>query len=690
MASLAALVASLLVVIAVISALFAHRSRQELTRRRRELYISDMNVARQAWEENNVGRVVELLKRHVPDGSVPDLRGLEWYLLWNFCQRSLNTPTMQLSSDARRVAFSSDGNWLAVCSRNGKVRLRDTRTRCDLVRSFPIEGRRFHEFFVAFTPHDKSVAFPGNTVSTITILDLSSHQQRPITVGGEDPIIDIDFSPDGTVAAVAIADGSIAILDFQSGNIFKRWKAHERYTTSVVYSPDGSVLVSSGRDATVRLWDAVSTKEIKTFHSEDQVWSLAFSSDGSRLASAGWDKLIRIVEMATQEEIEVLTPGQGKLRAVAFSDDGRMLASAGRDNTVKLWNARTFSEIDTFKGHSSLVWSVAFQPTSKTLASGSMDNTVMLWNVETPNEQRVLPANYQVRDLAFTADSGTLATLEYLDDKVRLWDTEDGRRLAPISVDSPLLEFAVSACKTLAAGGQDGLITLCDLSQNECSITIESGLETVRALSFSPDGRLVAAASFDEVALWNADNGQLHQRFEDVGQALAFSPTGEMIATVSHDNRIVVKDVASGSLVENFPGHKDAVSSLAFSPTGDVLASGSLDMTAKVWKIGQPDPLAAFQVWARIWDLTFSGGKGNTLITVAGDGDVEFWDMGSHQHRFTLRMDGRSGMSVAVSPDERFLAAGSLNDDTLRLWRAATPEEVAACEPWQDIVNGKR
>ena len=82
------------------------RADQEAERRRRQLYISDMNVAQQAWEAANVARVLELLDRHRPKPDQEDLRGFEWYYLWRLCQRSLTTPTLEHGSGVQSVAFS--------------------------------------------------------------------------------------------------------------------------------------------------------------------------------------------------------------------------------------------------------------------------------------------------------------------------------------------------------------------------------------------------------------------------------------------------------------------------------------------------------------------------------------------------------------------------------------------------------
>src|SRR5262245_48605351 len=65
---------------------------------------------------------------------------------------------------------------------------------------------------------------------------------------------------------------------------------------SVVFSPDGKTLASSGRDATIKLWDVKTGKNLATLEGHDyEVWSVAFSPDGKTLASAGTkDKSVKL------------------------------------------------------------------------------------------------------------------------------------------------------------------------------------------------------------------------------------------------------------------------------------------------------------------------------------------------------------------------------------------------------------
>src|SRR5438552_2302972 len=74
-------------------------------------------------------------------------------------------------------------------------------------------------------------------------------------------------------------------------------------------------------------------------HSEI-VYAIAFSPDGKQVATGSFDKTVRLWEAATGKEIKSFggpTGHQNLVLSVAFSTDGKMLASGSQDNTARVW-----------------------------------------------------------------------------------------------------------------------------------------------------------------------------------------------------------------------------------------------------------------------------------------------------------------------------------------------------------------
>ncbi|MBD2205099.1 WD40 repeat domain-containing protein, partial [Calothrix sp. FACHB-168] len=153
---------------------------------------------------------------------------------------------------------------------------------------------------------------------------------------------------------------------------------------TVAFSPDGKLLATGEEDGRVRLWNAITGKELLTLIGHDSsVNSVAWSGDNLTLASGSRDNTVKLWDVQTGDCRLTLAGHDSSVNSVAWSGDNLTLASGSRDNTVKLWDVQTGDCRLTLAGHDSSVNSVAWSGDNLTLASGSHDNTVKLWDVQT-------------------------------------------------------------------------------------------------------------------------------------------------------------------------------------------------------------------------------------------------------------------------------------------------------------------
>ena len=131
-----------------------------------------------------------------------------------------------------------------------------------------------------------------------------------------------------------------------------------------------------------------------------------------------------------------------------------------------------------------------------------------------------------------------------------------------------------------------------------------SGTAASWGATFSPDGTLVAAASYDDkVRLWQSD-GTLVFEVEGNGRGLtrvAFSPDGQTIATGGLDAAVKLWNL-DGTRQNTLIGHDSFITSLAYSPDGRHLYSGGMDSQLIAWdleKIAELDPLEYACNWAQ-------------------------------------------------------------------------------------------
>ncbi|MBM4134019.1 MAG: WD40 repeat domain-containing protein [Nitrospira sp.] len=109
------------------------------------------------------------------------------------------------------------------------------------------------------------------------------------------------------------------------------------------------------------------------------IGALTFTPDGQMLISGSRDATIKVFQMPQMTEIRTLKGHGGWVRSLAVSPDGRVLASCGDDNQIKLWDVAAGRHFRTLKAHTGAVRGVTFSPDGQRLLSASWDRTVKLW-----------------------------------------------------------------------------------------------------------------------------------------------------------------------------------------------------------------------------------------------------------------------------------------------------------------------
>lgn len=291
----------------------------------------------------------------------------------------------------------------------------------------------------------------------------------------------LTISPDGKLLAAVMREnfsweGIVIIMHLPQGAILHRFTYRWPFL-SLSFSTDSKLLAAGTGDGKIKLWDITTGEEVRTLDTNVfmPVGALVFSPDGELLASSTCRR---------QEPIVSCEGGEGQ---------------------INLWKVATGALVRTISAHVGTVWALAFSHNGKVLASAGDDALVNLWEVDTG--RRMLSIKNGILKpffaVSFSPDGRLFATdyclrsagyLSCAQAEVKLWDTTTGALVRTLS----------------GLTGYNGEVT---------------------SISFSPDGKLLAAGLFHDIKLWETVTGREVRSFPArVVSSVAFTPDGRLLA----------------------------------------------------------------------------------------------------------------------------------------------------------------
>ncbi len=556
-------------------------------------------------------------------------------------------PLMRLSKHKyplRYIAFTPDGNILVNVDAVGNMHLWNVNTA-----KFLGEPRRQLPFTSMAMSPDGNTIVTADLMKRVNFWDMQKRQETQFynRTRNEPHILDVQgsfrygltFSPDGSLLVHGNQNPDIDVWDGKTGSHIRKLQAHTSIVHNFAFSPDGKTLASASHDQSVRLWDIDSGEQTHFFEGRGRVGNsdIVYSPDGSLLVTAGRIGEIIVLDGNTAEYKQTLLEHTQRVNDIAFSPDMRSLASCSYDGTVRIWNVASGENTQIISNHFGEFTSFAWSKDGKTIIAPSLNLTIYLWDEETHQLRKTYAETnrvYRIFDIAVSPIDTSVA-LATSDGLVSIRDAETGEQMGVLSGGEALnLCVAYSPDgKTIAAGSRDQLVRMWDVETGEIIRTLEGHNGEIRSIAFSPDGSMIACGGTKmPVLLWDAETGEINPIL-NVSKSgvtdIAFSPDGQTLAVSLISNPIHLYDLETGAEKQlPFDGDNRVFPScLDFSADGKRIAFGSTDGTVSVLDVGTGVVLHKFEGHGRpVVSVAFSP-DGKSLVSNSRSGVMYLWDV---------------------------------------------------------------
>jgi U3 small nucleolar RNA-associated protein 12 len=465
------------------------------------------------------------------------------------------------------VQSTTDNDIFAVGYEDGSIRLWDSKIATIIV-SF--NGHRSAITALAFDPSGVQLA-SGSKDTDIILWDLIAEVGLFKLRGHKDQVTGLEFLR-AEAPRSKEENGEIIVGEYDSSSV------------------QGGYLLTTGKDALIKLWELASQHCIETHvaQTNGECWSLGVSPDGSGCITAGNDGELIVWSI----DIDGLGRHSSRMddNGSRFLHNRGALHRTGRDRTLE----------------------IKFHPRQDYIAVHGSEKNVELWRIRSEEEVKRSLARKRKRrrekqatdGMKMDLDAENRDSVETNDDissveigdffvpylivrtggKVRSadWVKQKASNVVQLLISTTNNQLEVYTVDTTDKARKS--------KSDEASYSRALAVELpghradIRALALSSDDRMLATASNGGLKIWNIRTRGCIRTFE-CGYALccAFLPGDKVVIVGTKSGELQLFDVASAALLGTVTAHEGAVWALQVHPDGRSLVSGSADKSAKFW-----------------------------------------------------------------------------------------------------------
>jgi serine/threonine protein kinase/WD40 repeat protein len=542
-----------------------------------------------------------------------------------------------------------------------------------------LPGRRFAslDLLTQAATIDPGADLRDEAIACLTLTDLRPAWEWRFSPSG--PLV--AFNPDLTRYVVGLKTGQLELRASRTGEFLRAlggpgvpaWVAH--------FSPDERFLAVKhhGRtqydQAVTRVWDIETARPVLTLEQPVGSRSMDFHPTSPLLALGMLDRRLIVLDVTTgKRQLEV--PLDSEPIELRFRPDGRALALAmGASGRVDVRDCNRGRLLQSFS-YPTEVSAVGWSSDARYVIAGYDDARACVWEVATGRKVTMLKGHQaEVVDTRFLPDSRIAMTYSW-DETTRLWDAFTGEEL--LAASDRVLNLSRDGKRLSFVTGQK--LGIWEVLHGEILHTLHGHTgKSPNELEISSDSRRAASGGDDGVLLWDLDTYRLLGSLP-AGKAVDvfFDPTGALFSCGSSG---LIRWTLSTHQSAGLSHHAERLSAepcknASIDTSGHVVAHLTAG-TVRILFLNEP---------ARNRQL--EAPRGSSRLTLSPDAkwvaagswrgnQVSVWNTQTGELVASL-LPGSSAATVLFSPDSKWLVTGTSQD--YRLWSVPSWREASKIE----------
>lgn len=529
------------------------------------------------------------------------------------------------------------------------------------------------------------------------------------------------FSPDGEYLATGSLDNIIKLWDVSTEKEIRSLNGHTEKIRSVTFSPDGNHVLSASADNTAKVFDVLTGEILFTMEMPvDRMWQATYDATGTQILTMN-DRYLNVVwDAQTGEKLGEFEKSYGTdISAQSFSPDGAKLIVADdykRTITVNIGTEDTVAEFQ-FEKTQTYAWS----PDGKYIAIGSTKLFAEVFESETGNMLHHLEDDPETQcdgcntQVIFSNNSKYLLTGAKRDGLI-LWDVVKGKKVYKLmDCEDQVSDIAFSPDDKFVVARMGNDIYVFDSNSGVEKLHITSSLYEYYQPKFSPDSKyLITPGDNNTAELWSISSGRKAKLYEgylshgkddgmdfsyddwtDAGilrflsakAGIAVSPDGRYLVKGNIDSTVVMIDLQTGKVVQEFVGHSKSVWAFDFNSNGSILATAGGNSYIKLWNTETGEEIASLKGHRDlIFDIAFSFDN-EYLVSGSWDGTIRIWEVKTGKQIQYIELGKTSPYTVRFTPGDLYILSGSLTNH-FQLWEVDSGREFRSMIGHTDVVAG--